>query len=467
MNGMPRSGLGGNAVAAVTGVGLEKLVALGVALYLPRHLGLEGYGHYALVVALLGFFQVLPDASLEAVLVARLARAGEAAEVLAGRGARVRLAVALAGGAAGLATLGAVTRDGGLVAAGAVAAAGQATAAGNPYRLLLRARLRLGRYLLLVGGQSVVAIVILAAVVRGGGGLAAVFAAVAAGAWGGVGLGRLLVGPGARLGADPGLGRRLLAEAWPLAANTLALIGAQQVLLPLLLLRFHGAAGVGVLAAAQKLVEAVGLLPQAFMVSVLPALAAAGAAPGGALGAAREAARVLMLVVVPVAAVLGFGAEPILGAVFGAPLAGAAPTLRALVPVALLAATGAVLTNLCVALGRQRALMRVTLVSAVVMVGLGAGLVPGFGPVGAALACGLAMAAGQAGLALLPGTREAAVAVLGATLRPVALGAAATALVVPVAGSPAAGALALVGLYLVAVVATRTVSAADLRRWAR
>src|SRR5438046_4875058 len=86
----PPTGLGGRAAHGILALGLEKTVALGIALYLPRHLGLADYGRYAFLLSYLGFFQALPDAALEAVLVARLARAAaDEAGALAGRGARV------------------------------------------------------------------------------------------------------------------------------------------------------------------------------------------------------------------------------------------------------------------------------------------------------------------------------------------------------------------------------------------
>src|SRR5438552_6810590 len=107
----PPTGLGGRAVHGILALGLEKTVALGIALYLPRHLGLADYGRYAFLVSYLGFFQALPDAALEAVLVARLARVPGDARPLAGRGARVRLAVLLVGAVVGLALLSLAVRD--------------------------------------------------------------------------------------------------------------------------------------------------------------------------------------------------------------------------------------------------------------------------------------------------------------------------------------------------------------------
>src|SRR5437899_8678941 len=73
----PPSGLGGPAVHGILALGLEQMVALGIALYLPRHLGLADYGRYVFLVSYLGFFQALPDAALEDVLAARLAGAAD------------------------------------------------------------------------------------------------------------------------------------------------------------------------------------------------------------------------------------------------------------------------------------------------------------------------------------------------------------------------------------------------------
>src|SRR5881396_1853763 len=193
----PPTGLGGRAVHGILALGLEKTVALGIALYLPRHLGLADYGRYVFLVSYLGFFQALPDAALEAVLVARLARAA-AGDVgaLAGRGARVRLALVL---------LALTVHDAELLSGGAVGAAGLRASAATPYRALLRARLRMGGYVGLLAAQAALAVGLLAAVVVAGGGLVAVFVAVGASAVAGLGLGRLLVGPGARLAPDPAM----------------------------------------------------------------------------------------------------------------------------------------------------------------------------------------------------------------------------------------------------------------------
>jgi len=461
---LPRGGLAGGAAYGVLAVALEKTVALGIALYLPRHLGVADYGRYALLVSYLGFFQVLPDTSLEAVLVARLARAGTHAGAMAGRAALVRLVVSLAGAILGLGVLALVARDATLLAAGGVAAAGLAAGAGSPYRTLLRARLHLARYVVLLGTQALIAIGLLAAAITADGGLVVILAASSAAAFAGVVLGRLLVGPGARLHPDAGFGRALVVEAWPLAGATLALVGAQQVL-QLLVFRQHGAAAVGFLGGAQKMVEAVGLLPQALMLSVLPALSLAAAVPGAASQAARDVARLLVIVLLPAVAALVLWAEPVLGAMFGPAFVGASPVLRVLAPAALLGATGSVLTNLLVAVGLQRALVRVAGASALVIVALGVALVPGFGAVGAALALVAGMLVGQAALLVVGATRRVIGPVLAGVLSPLALGAASAGAIAGLDVPFAAGAgLLLVG-YPAALLVTGTVRRADLARW--
>jgi O-antigen/teichoic acid export membrane protein len=461
----PATGLGRGGLYAVLGVALEKLVALGVALYLPRHLGLPDYGRYTFLISYLGFFQVLPDASLEVVLVARLARArAEAARAAAGRGALVRLAVSLVGGGLALTVLALVMRDAGLVAAGAIGAAGLAASAATPYRVLLRAQLRMARYLALLATQAALAVALLALVVRNGGGLTAILTAVAAAAVAGLFVGRALVGRGVGIRWDSRLARALLAEAWPLAGTTLALLGAQQII-QLVLFRLHGAAEAGLLGGAQKLVEAVNLLPQALMLSVLPALSLAAADPGNAARTAREAARVLAIAVLPAVACFGLWADLVLGSVLGAPFVDATPVLHLLAPAALLGATGVVLTNLLVALGLQRVLFGVTAGAALVMIALGTALVPEFGAVGVAAAVTASMLCGQVVLLGLRDTRAPSLTVLAGVVRPLALGGLLAAVLSAIDASLPLGLAVLALGYPALLFVTGTVTRADVARW--
>src|SRR6185436_19582654 len=138
--------------------------------------------------------------------------------------------------------------------------------------------------------------------------------------------------------------------------------------LVLVLLRAHGAAAVGLLGGAQRLLDAIALVPQALMVSVMPSLSLAAAEPRAATARAREAARLLAVIVVPAVAGLVLWAEPVLAYGLGASFVAGASTLRWLAGLALVGATGTVTTNLLLALGMQRILLRVAIAAALAIV---------------------------------------------------------------------------------------------------
>ncbi len=461
----PARGVGRGAALGVFATGLDRLAALGIALWLPRHLGLDDYGRYTLVLALLALFQTLTDAAVENVLVARIAREGGATgPALAGAAAPLRAALSLACGLAGLGAIWLASADARLATAAVPWAFGLWLAAVNPYRALLRGQLRLGRYLALVAAQTAALVVALAVVLRAGGGLAGVLAIGVAGGTVAVLAGRLLAGTGAAPHRDRAVVRALVAAAAPLAATSLVLIGAQQ-LVQVLLLRVHGPDAVGLLGGAGRVVDAVNLLPQAVIVALLPALARTGGSAAGAR-TARDAARALALALAPIAVALGLWAPRVLTVLLGAPFAAAAPALRVLAAVALLAGSGQVLTALLVAEGRERVLLAVTGASALATVLLGLALVPPYGPAGAAAAGALGMLGGQLGLLALADTRSAALGVLRAMARPLALALAVAGVAVALAGRGPCGLVVFAAAYGVAALATRTVTRRDLARWA-
>jgi len=419
-----------DALLAMIATGVDRLAALAIALWLPRHLGLADYGEYTLVVALLAVFQSLPDGSLESVLVAQLAREGVASRQLAGAAIPVRVAVSGVCGLAGLVALGLASGQARLVLAAAPWALGLWIAAANPYRVLLRAELRFGRYLALIASQAGAMIAALAVVLALGGGLRGVLGTGIVAASAGLLAGWWLAGGGIRARYDRSVARALLRGAVALAATGALLVGAQQFL-ALVLLRLHGAEAVGLYGGAQRLVDAVNLVPQAMTVRVLPLLARRGRA---AEVTAAAAARQLAILVVPLASILMLWPAEVLAIVLGSAFAAAAPILRALGLVALLGASGQVVTALLVATERERHLFATTAVSAGIIVLLGVLLVPAFGAQGLALAMASGMMSGQIGLAMLPTTRASFVPVVRASGRALAAGILAAALALVAAG---------------------------------
>src|SRR5262249_13895115 len=402
----------------------------------------------------------------------RLARLERGAGALAGGAAFVRLMASLAGGSLGLAVVWLATGDAQLVRAGMVAAGGLVALAANPYRPLLRAHARMARYVVLAGGQGPLARRVPPAPARAPGGPPPAFRAAGPGAApgrprrGARMLGRALVGRGAGLSAERGLARSLAGEGWPLAGTTLVLLGGQQ-LVQLMLLRLHGAEEVALLGAAQRLVEALGLLPRALMLTVLPALSRAAREPARAAEAASVSVRLLVVLLVPPTVLLMVWGEPVLGIAFGARLTPAAPVLGVLAPAGLLGATGVVLTNLLLVLGLQRALLGATTAATIVMMALGLALVRPVGAVGAATALIAALLGGQLILLVLPGTRAAIRTALRGVVGPLALGVLAGAAATSLRMSPVAGVGLLLLAYPVALFLARIVTPADLARWRR
>jgi len=170
------------------------------------------------------------------------------------------------------------------------------------------------------------------------------------------------------------------------------------------------------------------------------------------------------VLIVPVAAALVLWAEPVLSHAFGASFVAGAPTLRWLAPVALVGATGAVTTNLLLALGMQRLLLRVAVVAALGMVAGGAWIVPAGGAPGAAAVLLATWLGGQIALLALPATRALVGPVLAGAARPALVGVVAACAALRW-NSPVAGVAAFLGSYLVLLLLSRTVTAADVTRW--
>ena len=149
---------------------------------------------------------------------------------------------------------------------------------------------------------------------------------------------------------------------------------------------------------------------------------------------------------------------------FGGSFAAGAPTLRWLAPVALVGATGTVTTNLLLALGMQRILLRVAVAAVLGMVAVGVWVVPSAGAPGAAAVLLATWVAGQLALLALPATRPYVAPVLAAAARPAIIGAVAACTALWSSAPPSAAVLFLLG-YVALLVMTRTVTAADLTRW--
>lgn len=386
-----RGGLAG--VATLT---LERGTALLLVVVLARWLPAEAYGRYSFVVAYLTIFQIVADLGLEPVLLRRLSQ--DAAR----RGDLLASALALRAGLASLAGLAAillvpwVAEQGDLRPLVVAAAPAVLWAAQPGYRALFRAEMRLDEVLKIAAVGAATTLAGAAIALGCGGGAAAVFAGVATAQLATFGLAvvraRSLFRP--RLRFDLAIWRGLLHESWPVGLNVLVAVAGLRIA-PILLMRYRGAFEVGAFASAARLAEALNLVADGVLLAVFPMLARLAPRADGDRRAMAElaamTARYLALVFLAIALFLSQAAEPLMRALFGETFAPAAPVLAILAWNAVLSALGTLYANLLVIVGRQRVLLVLNSVSAVLQLGLQVVLVSRFGLLGAA--CGVLVAA--------------------------------------------------------------------------
>ena len=169
----------------------------------------------------------------------------------------------------------------------------------------------------------------------------------------------------------------------------------------------------------------------------------------------------LLAIAVPVAVCMVAG-DLVMGLLFGAGYAEAGPALSLLAVMALLSATGTVVTYLLVSVHAEKTLYRNTMVFALLNVVLSYLFITRAGYMGAAVAMIASSALSQVSLALLPPTRAYTRLCLAAALRPalaVACGVAAGLL----AGYGSLAAVAWsVGACLLALLVLRVLTAEDI-----
>ncbi len=293
---------------------------------------------------------------------------------------------------------------------------------GGAYRAYLRSGMRIHGVLMIATVRATLLATGVFAAVTAGAGLPLIFASMAA-----ANLTTFLVVAAAlrsevapRVDADTLLWRRLLRGAAPLVANALAMTVSLRIG-HILLMSMRGPVDVGLLGAAARVTEAFSLLPEALMISVLPLMSAMHARGSNALRTtSQRVARYLVVATGVPVLVCAVAGRPVMGFLFGTSFADSGPLLALLAYTALLSATGTVILNLLVAVHREGALSRNTMVFAVINVVLSFVLIRHHGALGAALAPLATSLASQVSLALLPSTRDHARPVLLASLRAMA-----------------------------------------------
>jgi len=451
------------ALVGIATVVAERAVAFGVVMVLARVLAPEAFGRYGYLLAGMTLVQVVADQGIEVAAVAAMSASSGATASILGAVLILRLLVWMALAVpVGWLVLPALASGGdaselaraGLAASGLVLVGGSISMRSvRRARGAMTAMARVALADALVGGAAI------AGVALAGGGLAAIFAARV--------LASLTVtaavlgfGPD-RPAAGANLGRTiadLVRVAAPLGGNAV-LIAIHTRAGHLIAMMLAGPAVVGLLGAAARVTEVLGVVPEGALLAVFPRMAASpDEAPALAAATARRLAALVLALVVP----LAVGASAVARTLFGDAYAPAAPAIAILAWIALFAVTGNVTFHAIVARRGERVLVPANLVAAVVGVGLQVVLVTRFGLEGAAFATVATAALGQVALAVPALTRHVVVRVWRAVL-PLAL----LAGMVVTGGRHLApsltGAVAALAVYAVAAVVLGQVDRDDVR----
>ncbi len=442
---------------------VDKLLPIAIFLYLARSLSADAFGQYSFLIAYLALFQIIPEHSIDTVLVRTLTHnPDDKARVFR---ATMTLRVAMAVVGAIVATLLVAPVSGGRTETilAAAAASGLVTAMGGAYRSFFRAELDIRAVLYIACLRAVLLTLGIVAAMAVAPGVLSVFISVAVAN----GLNTLIVAIASRRRVAFGLGysariwREVAAGAAPLAVNALAItvsLRAGQILL----MSMRGPVDVGLLGAASRVSDAFTLLPEALMVAIYPVMTGLQASdPDKVLATARRSVRYLLLPtgLGVVGCMLAGGL--LMETLFGQSFADAGQALAVLSVLALFGATGTVIVNLLVAVHAEGTLSRNTVVFSILTVMLSIPAIEHWGFIGAALVTVVTSIASQISLAALPSTGRYVRVCLLAGLRPIAAVACAASvgsMMDGVVASLAVGAL----VYSVFVVATGAVSRQDL-----
>jgi O-antigen/teichoic acid export membrane protein len=384
----------------VAGYGVGMALTAGASIALLRHLGVQDFGRYATISAIVAIAGSLTDAGLVVVgqreYVLRTTEAAQRellADVLGIRLVLTPLAVLLSTAFVAVAGYGSELVAGALVAGAGLVLANMAISLTLP----LSASLRLGWVTAVdVARQAGIAVGVLVLVAAGAGLLPFFGVQVLGGA---AALAVALVALRARERARPGFAwarwRPLLVAAAPIALSLVLNVIYLRVLLVMLSL-IGTETETGLFAASFRVVEVLMGIPILMVGAAFPILVQAGADDGERLAyALRRLTEASLLVSVGLVLVLAIAAGPVVDVLGGPAYEGAARVLRLQCFVLIPAFLTQVAAFGLVSIHRQGAIAVINGVALVTVLVLGAVLIPGSGEMGAATAA----VAGESALA--------------------------------------------------------------------
>jgi O-antigen/teichoic acid export membrane protein len=383
-----------NTAAQVAGKLVVVLVGAVSITVSTRYLGAAGYGRLALAFALLQLVGVLADAGLTAVVVRELSRAAGrdrpllAADTLVGTALALRLGLAALAVAVALAVAFVAYDDQVRLAVAIAAVPFACGVASSALATVAQARLRMERVALADAAGRLASLLALLAVVALDGGFALVVASAAVGAALTLAAVAALVRRHVRLRVSRASAdwRRLAVAAAPIGV-TLAVTEAYLRADALILSAARPYEEVGHYTLAFRVYELLGLAPAVFVSSVFPLLSRlAGGDPVSTERLLAAATDVLVVYGLPLAVGGALVAGDLARALGGAAFAAAADPLRLLLVAMGAAAVSGLYGHALIAAGRQKPVLKLSVLALAVNLAANAVLVGPFGATGAAAA---------------------------------------------------------------------------------
>lgn len=217
---------------------------------------------------------------------------------------------------------------------------------------------------------------------------------------------------------DLSIWKRLLVESWPVVLTAVFIMVYTRVD-QLLLFRIKGAQAVGLYSAAVRLVEVLGIVPSAFMVSLFPVMSGYFKTSANAFEKSYYLAfKYMMLFIMPIAVGTTLLSGEIIEFFYGSAFVTSSLALGILIWSEVWVFVGIVNTNILIVAGQQKADFFFTGISAIFNVILNLALIPKYGFVGAAIATTVSYGVIQFICYLYPRTRKYAIASYESMIKP-------------------------------------------------
>lgn len=212
--------------------------------------------------------------------------------------------------------------------------------------------------------------------------------------------------------------KRLIAESWPLVLTAVSVMIFTRID-QLMLFKIKGAEAVGYYSAAVKLVEVLGLLPGAFMLSVFPLMSEYFKKSGHSFEKSyRLAFKYVTLIIIPIAVGTTLLSGQIIELCYGKAFTPSSAALAILIWSEIWVFVGMVNSGILVAANQQKTYLVLTSISAVINIVLNLLLIPLYSFIGAAIAAVISYAIGQALYYFYPKTRNYALSSYKSMVKP-------------------------------------------------